>query len=86
MNLRSPNRIRKTPSKRRIRHQQQMAICLSDAWNQRMDAYGARRGTWDEVTHILCLAAGNLATIDGRINLANGGRNSPRSTGKETNP
>jgi hypothetical protein len=63
-----------------------IVTCLSDAWNQRMDAYGARRGTWDEVTHILCLAPGNLATIDGRINLANGGRNSPRSTGKETNP
>ena len=63
-----------------------IVTCLSDAWNQRMDAYGARRGTWDEVTHILSLAAGNLATINGRINLANGGRNSPRSTGKETNP
>ena len=71
---------------RRCKQPAPIVTCLSYAWNQRMDAYGARRGTWDEVTHILCPAPGNLATIDGRINLANGGRNSPRSTGKETNP
>lgn len=37
----------------RIREQMGLPPDFSDVWNKRMDQFGARRGTWDELKAVL---------------------------------